>query len=364
MKQDKVPKVFMSYSWSCSDLVLQLAKRLMSNGIDVVLDKWELKEGQDKYAFMERCVNDSEIDRVLIICDEQYVEKANDRKGGVGDETIIISSEIYNKVRQEKFIPVIVECDENGNPFIPTYISSRIYIDLSDDNKYEDEYEKLVRNIYEQPLYKKPKLGSKPEWLNEDKVNLFPLQDLIRQIKNATNINKQKALLNQFKIQHIEILKSFFPDNNVDGKKLCDIWMETKPVRDYYLDWLETLLYIDCNMGEMLCDYFENMYNTLLCIKSFDDTREYIHEFELEIYRIYIWEIFICTIAFFRHYEIYDAINVMLSNTYFLIDSEFENNINPSNYTKFRHYSRLIETYKHTTNMRPYYTLMGHMLCT
>ena len=44
----------------------------MHDGIYVVLDKWELKEGQDKYAFMERCVSDPEICKVLIICDKAY----------------------------------------------------------------------------------------------------------------------------------------------------------------------------------------------------------------------------------------------------------------------------------------------------
>lgn len=38
---------------------------------------------------MEQLVNDPEIDRVLIICDKVYVEKANSRSGGVGDETVL-----------------------------------------------------------------------------------------------------------------------------------------------------------------------------------------------------------------------------------------------------------------------------------
>lgn len=104
MEDDKTPKVFISYSWSSDELVLDLAKRLGAHGVDVVLDKWDLKEGNDKYEFMERCVNDSEITKVLIICDKIYAQKANDRTGGVGDETVIISSEIYGNARQEKFI--------------------------------------------------------------------------------------------------------------------------------------------------------------------------------------------------------------------------------------------------------------------
>ncbi|MDO5124715.1 MAG: toll/interleukin-1 receptor domain-containing protein, partial [Eubacteriales bacterium] len=153
-------KVFISYSWSVQERVIELAERLLANGIEVVLDVYDLKEGQDKYAFMEQSVNDPSIDRVLIICDKVYTEKANSRSGGVGDETVIISPEIYNQVKQEKFIPIIFEVDDEGKAYCPAYIKSRIYIDLStEDDGYEIEYEKLLRNIFEKPMYKKPALG-------------------------------------------------------------------------------------------------------------------------------------------------------------------------------------------------------------
>ena len=48
---DKIPKIFISYSWSSDALVLELANRLVFHGVDVVLDKWDLKEGNDKYEF-------------------------------------------------------------------------------------------------------------------------------------------------------------------------------------------------------------------------------------------------------------------------------------------------------------------------
>ena len=128
MQNDNIPKVFISYSWSSDALVLDLAQRLVSHGVDVVLDKWELKEGNDKYKFMERCVNDADITKVLIICDKAYAQKANDRTGGVGDETVIISSEIYGNAKQEKFIPIIAERDEEGKEYVPIYIKTRIYI--------------------------------------------------------------------------------------------------------------------------------------------------------------------------------------------------------------------------------------------
>ena len=49
---DNPPKVFVSYSWSDEDhqnRVLKLANQLRNNGIDVKIDKWDLREGQDKY---------------------------------------------------------------------------------------------------------------------------------------------------------------------------------------------------------------------------------------------------------------------------------------------------------------------------
>ncbi len=106
------PKAFISYSWSSdthADWVLDLATQLRENGVDVTIDKWDLKEGHDAIAFMERMVTDPEITKVIVILDRVYAEKANSRKGGVGAETQIISPELYQKTDQSKFVGVISE---------------------------------------------------------------------------------------------------------------------------------------------------------------------------------------------------------------------------------------------------------------
>jgi hypothetical protein len=86
------------------DWVLELATKLMDDGIEVVFDKWDLKEGQDIFAFMESMVTSPDISKVLVICDKGYRDKANNRIGGVGTETQIITKEVYSKAHQEKFI--------------------------------------------------------------------------------------------------------------------------------------------------------------------------------------------------------------------------------------------------------------------
>jgi hypothetical protein len=45
-------KVFISYSWAVQEKVIELAERLLANGIEVILDVYDLKDGNDKYAFM------------------------------------------------------------------------------------------------------------------------------------------------------------------------------------------------------------------------------------------------------------------------------------------------------------------------
>lgn len=167
------PKLFISYSWSNHDheqLVLQIATELTQSGVDVILDKWELKEGHDAYAFMEKMVTNPEINKVAIISDRTYAEKADERSGGVGTETQIISREVYEQQEQDKFVVVVTERDENGKAHLPTYYKSRIYIDLSEPDRYADNFEKLLRWIYNKPLYVKPEVGKKPSFLEENEA--------------------------------------------------------------------------------------------------------------------------------------------------------------------------------------------------
>jgi len=364
MQEDKIPKIFISYSWSSDNLVVPLAERLVSHGVDVVLDKWDLKEGQDKYVFMEQCVNNPDIDKVLIICDKKYAEKANNREGGVGDETAIISTEIYGNVKQEKFIPIIAECDDEGNPYVPTYIKSRIYVDLSNDENYENEYEKLLRNIYEKPLIKKPKLGTKPEWLEEDKANIFPIQDLVKQIKGATGNKKQEVLIQKFVTEYIEVLKQYYDKDVSDPKIIFETFIGLKSIRDCFLDFLEALLSTECDIGSFMSETFENMFNTLIYAKTYAKNACSCGEYEFEIYRCHIWELFICVVTFLRHYKQYKELNQLLTNTYFLRASALDERKIPTNYSRFRHHSRIIEEhYKPTTENSNKYTLLGHILC-
>lgn len=165
--------VFVSYSWDPDHFdkkVEDIVGRLLKNGVDVIFDKYDCKPGNNVYKFMEDSVKNVDVDHVLIMCTEAYKKKADDRAKGVGAETLIISPQVYQNCMQSKFIPVILEKDERGNPYKPTYIESNIHIDLSDEAEFEAEFERLLRFIYNKPQLVKPELGSPPAFLeNEEK---------------------------------------------------------------------------------------------------------------------------------------------------------------------------------------------------
>ena len=88
------PTVFIHYSWDSENhkkWVLNLANRLIKNGVDVFLDRFDLKIGSNLSCFMEKVVDST---KVLIIATENYKVKPENREGGVGYEFQMISGEI------------------------------------------------------------------------------------------------------------------------------------------------------------------------------------------------------------------------------------------------------------------------------
>lgn len=156
----KIPKAFISYSHDSQEhkkWVLELAIRLRNNGIDAIIDQFELKPGDDVPHFME--TNLSSADKVIMICSERYVEKANKGEGGVGYEKMIVTSNLLKRIDENKVIPVV---RQKGGTAVPTFLNSKLYINFSKDDDYEYNYDDLVRTIHNSPLFEKPQIGNNP----------------------------------------------------------------------------------------------------------------------------------------------------------------------------------------------------------
>ena len=155
------PKVFISYSHDSPEhkrWVSELAARLRHNGIDAILDQWDLGPGDDITLFMESGLRDS--DRVLVICTDTYVSKANAGEGGVGYERMIVTAQLIQNLGTNKFIPVIRQA--SGEEKTPTFLGTRVFIDFTAESQFDAAFEKLLRELHREPTMQKPPLGKSP----------------------------------------------------------------------------------------------------------------------------------------------------------------------------------------------------------
>ncbi len=155
------PKVFISYSHDSEphkDWVHGLAARLVANGVDVVLDQWDLTLGSDLPRFMEAGLTEAQ--RVLAVCTEPYVKKANEGRGGVGYEKMILTAQLMQEISTDRIVPIIRA--NNASPPAPTFLGARVYIDFRDDLQYEARYAELLRDLHGQKIKPRPPLGQNP----------------------------------------------------------------------------------------------------------------------------------------------------------------------------------------------------------
>ena len=155
------PKVFISYSHDSPDhrqWVSELSAKLRHNGVDAILDQWDLSLGDDLTLFMECGIRDS--DRVLVICTDSYVSKANAGEGGVGYERLIVTAQLVHNLGTDKFIPVIRQA--SGEEKTPTFLGTRVYADFRNDSQFDEEFAKLIHELHRVPVVEKPPLGKNP----------------------------------------------------------------------------------------------------------------------------------------------------------------------------------------------------------
>jgi hypothetical protein len=262
------PKVFVSYSWTSpqhEQWVLDLAQRLSGDGVVVTLDKWDLREGQDKHVFMEQMVHNEGIAKVLVICDLGYQTKADDRMGGVGTETQLISREVYENTAQEKFIPVVRQYDKDGKPCIPHFMASRIYIDLSTDDTFEENYQNLIRNLYGKPLLRRPPLGTPPAYISEEDQVVLRTSRKVAAIKDALLNERRSAsgLIADFLETVLSSLEDFRIANGAsagfDDKVAASI-EKMLPLRNDFIDFTLTLFrYRDSVDLDQLHEFWEKL---------------------------------------------------------------------------------------------------------
>ena len=305
------PKFFISYAWGSQEhdgKVIALATDLKTDGVEVVFDKWQLKEGNDTISFMEKSVLDESITNVLILIDPTYAKKANERAGGVGTETQIISAEVYNKVEQRKFIPVVFEKDDEGNICKPQYLKGLLHFDLSTPDKYDTEYRRMVRTLYGIDTYKEPELGNPPAWLEETPKVSYKSRVTSDFFRGTASDAVKKSKFDE----NLEELKSQILEYRYTEEEVISCYLELMPFRDEFLLLVKSAEYVQEGHKHIAKFLEELMYEIRRQKTNFANLKATL-----------VHECFIYVVAYFLKKSANEALRYILNKTYFAGSSHF-----------------------------------------
>lgn len=324
------PRVFISYSWSSPGhqaRIRQWAEQLVTNGVDVVFDVWDLKEGDDKYAFMEKMVADESVTHVLVFSDAEYAAKADARKAGVGTESQIISGEVYSKAQQSKFIPVVCEFSDSGEPFLPIFLKSRIWIDFSSPEAANENWERLIRLLYGKPAHEKPSLGKPPTYITANitapaspAVSKFTtFRQAIIQEKRGVKLYREDFLDACYAYADALRIRERPTVTNM-GERVLEDCNKLKSVRDHLVDWI--ILESELNPSEEFGEALLAMLEHLLELKSRPPELNSWSDNWFEAHHIFVYETFLYIVAALIKTGSVDTLHLVFSSHYLLPETE------------------------------------------
>lgn len=158
------PTVFVSYSWdsdSHCNWVRKLAVDLQNAGVHALLDQWDVHPGTNLQQYMELSISSSTY--VVLICTPSYAQKSRQSAGGVAYDKGIVTGEMFIDAASEaKFVPLLRK--GTASEGLPSYMKSRVYIDFTQDAKYRQSLEELLRHVYRAPRFSRPALGARPDF--------------------------------------------------------------------------------------------------------------------------------------------------------------------------------------------------------
>src|SRR5262249_10094004 len=141
-------------------------------------------------------------------------------------------------------LPIVCQLDAEGKPYLPVFLGSRMYFDLSDDDRFLTGYDRLIRNIYGRPELQKPPLGTPPAYifaaLPTQVKTLHKLEGLKQAVRDENPY--VKAVLREYLETFAHSLEDFrIQGNAADAPALddqiFDSIMRFLPYRDNFVDF-------------------------------------------------------------------------------------------------------------------------------
>lgn len=159
-KPHRPVRAFISYSGTSEhhkNWVADIGTYLRANGINARLDQWHLRPGMDIPQWM---TNELELaERVVIISDARYADRADGRSGGDGWETMLIQGDMSNLPPDStKYLTILRE--NNFDSGVPRYLKTKYCMHWNSELDQERLKTDLLQELFDIP--KEPPIGLPP----------------------------------------------------------------------------------------------------------------------------------------------------------------------------------------------------------
>lgn len=215
---------------------------------------------------------------------------------------------------------VVCKKDENGSAYLPTYYKSRIYIDLSETDRYADNFERLLRWIFDKPLYVKPELGNQPSYLSEGKHVSLGTTAIFKRCVDAIKTHKAHAdgVLDEYCNAFAENLERFRiskPDGEFDDAVIKNI-EDFLPFRN---EAIQLFIAVAQYMPEeefilRLHRFLESMIPYMSTPPSMNQWKEW----DFDNYKFIVHELFLYALAVLLKHDRISQANYLLEQQYYL----------------------------------------------
>lgn len=213
----QVVTAFISYAWqpiANKDWVRAFATRLRDDGVNAILDQWEVRPGDRIPQFMTQSISKS--DYVLIVCTESYKRKSDDPTydpsrapddgvSGVSFEGYIMTAELLAGISPErKFIPIWRD-GKQWKSSAPSWVVGKRYIDFRGDPYNEDAYSELLDHLLDHtpkpPPIKGLSIDSSSDTVDADETASRRFEVEMDYVENDTDSNFQMGSLYKVRIR-------------------------------------------------------------------------------------------------------------------------------------------------------------------
>ncbi len=215
---------------------------------------------------------------------------------------------------------------------------------MSNPQSFYENYEELLRNIYNAPLYSKPPLGEPPAFITAKDKSPLKTTHRLQSFKDA--VLRNQGFATGLAEDYLKALISSFADFELKQKpnEAFDetVWTSVEEFTPYRNEFIDFMVFISKYCFDI--KFFEATQNFFSEALQFVKPDNHPYERKNDNYKFLVYELFLYMIAALIKRERFPETNIFLNGLYFYRgDGSYNSERNLFDFTIFRQYVRSLE---------------------